>query len=118
MAEVKYMRDAHNLCSTRLDFNVCFNFSPFLTHSVTMRFANYWSLLTVLVFPLASIASTCRCFPGDGCWPTDTEWQQFNSSIDGNLIRTHPIASICHEPQYDAEHCQALQKTWQDPITQ
>ncbi|KAI1391385.1 uncharacterized protein F4822DRAFT_184412 [Hypoxylon trugodes] len=34
----------------------------------------------------------CRCIPGDPCWPSQTEWSQFNTSLGGKLIlnNCHP----------------------------
>lgn len=57
----------------------------------------------------------CRCFPGDTCWPTADEWDRFNTSINGHLISTIPIAAVCHYGQfgsYDAAACKTLQDQW------
>ncbi|KAI1135141.1 FAD binding domain-containing protein [Hypoxylon sp. FL0543] len=65
--------------------------------------------------------SRCRCFPGDSCWPTATEWDEFNQTLGGKLIATIPIASVCHDNQaftpYDAEACGRLQSVWEVPET-
>lgn len=55
---------------------------------------------------LSNNSSLCRCFPGDLCWPTATEWVEFNRTLGGNLVATVPIASACHQDAfalYDAE---------------
>lgn len=67
---------------------------------------------------VAAFASECRYLPGDSCWPTEEEWNSLNASVDGNLIRTVPIASVCHDPQYDEAACAALQTVWQNDKTQ
>ncbi|KUJ07710.1 FAD binding domain-containing protein [Mollisia scopiformis] len=64
--------------------------------------------------------SDCRCFPVDQCWPTAAEWAAFNETIDGKLIATVPIASICHHDSfapYDAGKCEQLQEDWLLPQT-
>ncbi|KAL2847776.1 hypothetical protein BJY01DRAFT_234168 [Aspergillus pseudoustus] len=60
-------------------------------------------------------AISCRCFPGDSCWPTLEKWQQFNKSIDGRLVATVPLGVPCHEPHYDEELCGQLQTQWTTP---
>lgn len=54
----------------------------------------------------------CRCFPGDACWPAQAEWATLNSSVDGRLIATVPLASPCHDPNYNAALCTGLQQNW------
>ncbi|KAI1436360.1 hypothetical protein GGR50DRAFT_651932 [Xylaria sp. CBS 124048] len=69
---------------------------------------------------IAGPANRCRCFPGDPCWPTDTEWGAFNRTVGGRLVATIPIAAVCHDNPwvpYDAEACAALQATWDYPQT-
>ena len=64
--------------------------------------------------------SGCRCFPGDKCWPTPSEWNAFNQSLGGRLIATTPIASPCHDDSFgsfDAQKCADLQSTWFFPET-
>lgn len=65
-------------------------------------------------------ASTCRCFPGDNCWPTEAAWNDFNLTLGGKLIATRPIASPCHvDPfeAYNATRCAILQSKWGFPQT-
>lgn len=63
--------------------------------------------------------SSCRCFPGDPCWPSSAQWSSFNASIGGKLVATVPIASPCHDTfpgvSYDAEACAAIRASWDDP---
>lgn len=56
--------------------------------------------------------ATCKCFPGDACWPSDAEWSKLNKTVSGRLVATVPIGSPCHDPHYDAAACQALQDEW------
>lgn len=65
-------------------------------------------------------ASSCRCFPGDPCWPTPVQWKAFNSTLGGKLIATIPIAAACHHDSftpYDVQKCDALQNIWFYPET-
>ena len=72
--------------------------------------------ITTWLFILHSayLASTrdCRCFPGDACWPSQAEWASLNSSVDGRLIATIPLASPCHDPNHNAALCTSLQQNW------
>lgn len=55
---------------------------------------------------------SCRCFPGDECWPSDAEWSSLNATVDGRLIATVPLGSPCHDPYYDEEQCAYLRSQW------
>ena len=62
----------------------------------------------------------CRCFPGDACWPTPSEWTALNQSLNGKLVATVPLASPCHDDDFgpfDAQRCAELQSTWFFPET-
>lgn len=53
--------------------------------------------------------------PGDSAWPDSAAWAQFNSSVDGRLIRTIPVASPCHGSDYDATACDFVRSQWHHP---
>ncbi|KAF3018027.1 hypothetical protein E8E15_007098 [Penicillium rubens] len=58
--------------------------------------------------------------PQDPCWPEDQLWARFNKTVNGNLIATVPIASVCHIDSftpYDQSQCAQLQSTWGFPET-
>ncbi|PQE17552.1 FAD-dependent monooxygenase protein [Rutstroemia sp. NJR-2017a BBW] len=38
----------------------------------------------------------CKTTPSDATWPSDQDWTSLNSSINGALIRTRPVASSCY----------------------
>ncbi|KAI9371069.1 hypothetical protein BJX61DRAFT_48856 [Aspergillus egyptiacus] len=63
----------------------------------------------------AAAVTSCRCLPGDPCWPSRETWREFNSSIDGRLIATVPLGSPCHDPNYDAAVCAELRSGWTTP---
>ncbi|KAF9262222.1 FAD-binding domain-containing protein [Marasmius fiardii PR-910] len=58
---------------------------------------------------------SCRILPGDSSWPTQDVWNAFNNSIDGRLIKTVPIGSVCHDPTYDEELCSNVRSNWRNP---
>ncbi|KAF8854350.1 FAD-binding domain-containing protein [Acephala macrosclerotiorum] len=60
-----------------------------------------------------SNASSCRCLPGDECWPPPTTWKAFNDTVGGRLIATVPLGTACHSPHYNATECAYLQSQWQ-----
>jgi hypothetical protein len=74
------------------------------------------SLLAVL--PQASASSACRCFPGDACWPSESDWSHFNKTIEGRLISTIPLGTPCHTPNYNATACAVLEAGWELPEEQ
>ena len=38
-----------------------------------------------------------KCTPDSHCWPKEEEWQAFNTTIDGRLIRVEPLQAPCFE---------------------
>lgn len=54
----------------------------------------------------------CRTSPGDVAWPSLEEWNRFNSSLGGALIKTVPRAAVCYptHPLYHAQTCTELVK--------
>lgn len=55
---------------------------------------------------------SCKCFPGDSCWPEPKIWAQLNNTVDGRLIKTVPLGSPCHGDAYNAAECQKLKDGW------
>ncbi|KAH9894563.1 FAD binding domain-containing protein [Xylariomycetidae sp. FL2044] len=74
------------------------------------------ALAIVPNFTLANETSECYCLPLDQCWPDESTWDAFNATIDGRLIKTVPIGSVCHDPTYDEAACQALRAAWRTPM--
>ncbi|KAF2135655.1 uncharacterized protein K452DRAFT_293052 [Aplosporella prunicola CBS 121167] len=70
--------------------------------------------LLVLAHQVAS-NQTCRCIPGDACWPSGYEWARFNASIGGKLVASQQLASVCHDPTYDAAQCNYMRQNWIQP---
>ena len=62
--------------------------------------------------------NSCKCMPGDACWPSIEDWNALNSSIGGKLVATVPIGSPCHDPTYVEAECLSLQQQWFMPEIQ
>lgn len=56
--------------------------------------------------------SNCKVFPGDSSWPSVTEWSNLNETVGGRLVKTVPLGSPCHDPDYDEALCKELQDEW------
>ncbi|ETS81059.1 hypothetical protein PFICI_06061 [Pestalotiopsis fici W106-1] len=74
-------------------------------------------ILSGAFLPMATLAANssstpCKCFPGDACWPSQTQWDLLNTTVSGRLVATTPLGSPCHDPTYDAETCASLQDQW------
>ena len=88
-----------------------------------VSFQNIVSLQISILVSHASASylnTTCRCFPGDPCWPSPAVWNSFNASLDGKLVATVPLAVSCHREfdgtlTYDEAMCTQLQQEWTSP---
>ena len=79
---------------------------------------------TILLALLSSVSSPafacpknpshCRCRPADPCWPSATEWQALNATLAGHLQAVRPVASVCHDPAFDAAACAAVTSSTHD----
>lgn len=57
-------------------------------------------------------AASCRFITGDDGWPTKSEWNNLNITVNGRLIATVPLAHVCHDPSYLDAACDVLRKEW------
>ncbi|KAH9226324.1 hypothetical protein K456DRAFT_1933660 [Colletotrichum gloeosporioides 23] len=71
-------------------------------------------LVAAFAFAGGTLASACKCTPSDTCWPSLSEWESFNQTISGKLIRTVPLASVCYksEPNYNEDSCNTVLSNW------
>lgn len=63
----------------------------------------------------------CKTFPGDSGWPSNSIWDDIDRLINGTLIKTKPIASLCYNSQWgtkDLDGCSALVSNFQKFPTQ
>ncbi|KAM0722061.1 hypothetical protein Q7P37_002987 [Cladosporium fusiforme] len=57
--------------------------------------------------------------PSDTCWPSVSEWSGLNTSVNGQLIATEPVASSCYPgPGEDPERCAYVGENWSDAVFQ
>lgn len=96
---------------------------PYLREMLAQFAPMRWSVLTTSLLALASAndargSGSCRCFPGDECWPSRDVWSSFNASVDGRLIATVPLGTPCHTPNYDEAVCETLSNQWMFPAVQ
>ncbi|KAL6862000.1 FAD-binding domain-containing protein [Trichoderma novae-zelandiae] len=90
-------------------------------------------LRTAALLGLASVASAsvisspeilgrsrpanCRLLPGDAAWPKASDWARLNKTLKGQLIKSVPMASACHDApfdNYDAQFCAEIQAGWNE----
>ncbi|PKY03432.1 putative isoamyl alcohol oxidase [Aspergillus campestris IBT 28561] len=57
----------------------------------------------------------CKYIPGDVGWPQPQLWSQLNQTVEGRLIATVPVGSVCHDPTYDEAKCLAVTANWAQP---
>ncbi|KAF2964205.1 hypothetical protein GQX73_g9383 [Xylaria multiplex] len=56
--------------------------------------------------------AVCRNVPGDPGWPSSRDWSLLNKTVEGRLIPTIPLASLCHGTEYDQGECDSLKEAW------
>ncbi len=59
----------------------------------------------------------CKCGPDNPCWPSEADWNTLNTTVEGRLIQTTPIGSVCHDPTYNESACADLKANWTLPET-
>jgi FAD/FMN-containing dehydrogenase len=59
------------------------------------------------------------CHPGQPCWPSIKEWQQFNATVNGHLYETIPIAASCYRSSqfFDEPACKAVANYYGDSVS-
>ncbi|KAI1326774.1 FAD binding domain protein [Xylariaceae sp. FL0255] len=71
----------------------------------------------LLLGTVACHPQQCKTIPGDKNWPNTKTWTALNSTVNGRLIATVPLASVCHtagpfSSYYNASACDTLQGLW------
>jgi len=62
---------------------------------------------------------SCKCYPGDDCYPTAKKWQTLNSTVEGKLQVAFPPAAPCYASvagvsTFDANKCADVQANFMD----
>ncbi|KAH7072254.1 FAD/FMN-containing isoamyl alcohol oxidase-like protein MreA [Paraphoma chrysanthemicola] len=61
----------------------------------------------------ATAKKQCKTVPGDADWPSEQDWNAFNETLGGVLLKPRPLASVCYEGDgYDARKCESLKANW------
>jgi hypothetical protein len=63
----------------------------------------------------ATTSSNYTCLPGQPCWPSKIEWSALNTSIDGRLRLTVPLAAPCYFNS-SSEECKKVAKGYGDSV--
>ncbi|KAJ8114945.1 hypothetical protein OPT61_g3289 [Boeremia exigua] len=73
-----------------------------------------WLLVTFLPsIVIATQAPGCRCGPEDSCWPSQAVWAAFDSTTNGRLIKSTPLAQSCYPgPKEDRAQCDYINANW------
>lgn len=60
---------------------------------------------------------SCRCFPGELCWPSVSDWNSLNKTVGGRLVRAIPPGAVCYDsfegtPTRDDAKCAEVAAQW------
>jgi hypothetical protein len=76
-----------------------------------------WLKLASVLFCATTVScqtqGECKNFPGDSKWPSISEWDAFNTTVGGRLVRTVPLGASCHGSAFDNSTCEGLKGRWQ-----
>jgi hypothetical protein len=75
-----------------------------------MRLFVFSTFLALATNTYANSGSACT-YP-QPCWPSESDWNSLNSTLQGSLVRARPPAYVCHQPNYDEAQCQVAQQNW------
>jgi FAD/FMN-containing dehydrogenase len=57
--------------------------------------------------------------PSDTCWPTERDWDTLNSTVEGRLLSTQPVARACYPgSEQDSLGCEIVDESWSDSVFQ
>ncbi|KAK5630918.1 hypothetical protein RRF57_006633 [Xylaria bambusicola] len=81
-----------------------------------MSWARVFTLGALLALPgahgMPRKSAVCKNIPGDLGWPSSSDWASLNKTVNGRLIATTQLATLCHGRDYDEEQCQSLKEAW------
>ncbi|RAH51121.1 FAD-binding domain-containing protein [Aspergillus brunneoviolaceus CBS 621.78] len=80
-----------------------------------------WLLLLIaaretISTPTGRGSQDCRCMPNDPCWPSSREWNAFNRTVNGHLVRFRPVGSVCHGRDYNPAGCAFARNSTHDSL--
>jgi hypothetical protein len=57
----------------------------------------------------AGASPACRAFPGTKSWPSRSEWDQLNDTMEGALLKPLPAGVVCYPgPRFNSDRCSYL----------
>lgn len=85
--------------------------------NVLLQAALVWQLASGSAFSRVDAKSTtdCHVLPTDALWPSGDAWQALNATVNGRLVASSPLGGPCHDPNFDAAACKAVQQQWPRP---
>ncbi|PLB48823.1 FAD-binding domain-containing protein [Aspergillus steynii IBT 23096] len=70
-------------------------------------------LLQSLLLLAGAQSALAKCKCANDCWPSRSQWNSLNSTVQGRLIQNQPIAKPCYSgPGYSAHECQRIASNW------
>lgn len=69
---------------------------------------SFRSLLALLfaASTVAATSTTCKCLPGQACFPTQPQWNALAANLTGNLISyQRPLAAPCYPDEFNLTAC-------------
>jgi len=83
-------------------------------------------ILSICVFASSSDAQrsrpnrrSCKCMPGDACYPTPRQWQELSSRLSYPLITNQrPLGAACYRGtgEFNSRQCSSATTSINDPI--
>jgi hypothetical protein len=67
------------------------------------------ALALQVLWPSSGTAVAGTCFAGQPCFPSASELDEFNKSVDGQLFAERPIGAVCYakDVAYNEKECLA-----------
>jgi hypothetical protein len=96
---------------TKTNISLSNNTKPIIIMVANLAF----TLFSVAAFHSGVFAAkTCKTTPHRSSWPSEHDWQALNSSIDGRLLKTVPVASSCWSgnPFGSQVSCDTVEDGW------
>lgn len=61
--------------------------------------------------------ASCKCYPGDSCWPSGGDWAALNRTVGGRLVRAAPPGAVCYDsfegiPTKNPAKCAEVASQW------
>lgn len=60
----------------------------------------------------------CKAIPNSPTWPSPSDWENLNRTVQGKLLNPPPAASVCHynEPNFSPSRCASVTAQWNSSI--